>query len=117
MAQWHIKLAALLEARGMTQVELGRRLKVSTRTVVRWLNDPPQGEPSVTQCLKLATEFGVTLDQLFDPRVPLPERGSFVIQSVPAQAIAAETARAITRASRRRASPRPPRRRGAGKGE
>lgn len=55
-------ICRLRKARGISQVELARRLGVTKQSVCNWENDNIQ--PSIEMLLKLAKEFAVSTDYL-----------------------------------------------------
>lgn len=58
----HIRIRELRQARGMSQVELAKKLGVTKQSVSNWENDNIQ--PSVEMLVKLATCLCVTTDSL-----------------------------------------------------
>lgn len=56
------QIRALRQARGMSQVELAKRLGVTKQSVSNWENDNIQ--PSVEMVVKLAGVFSVSTDYL-----------------------------------------------------
>lgn len=57
-------IAALRKAAGWTQAELGHRLGVSNQAVSKW--ESGISLPDVLLLPKIAKEFGVTIDRLFE---------------------------------------------------
>lgn len=60
----HIHIRELRQARGMSQVELAKKLGVTKQSVSNWENDNIQ--PSVEMLVKLANCLCVTTDSLLD---------------------------------------------------
>lgn len=60
----HIHIRELRQARGMSQVELAKKLGVTKQSVSNWENDNIQ--PSVEMLVKLAHCLCVTTDSLLD---------------------------------------------------
>lgn len=60
----HIRIRELRQARGMSQVELARKLGVTKQSVSNWENDNIQ--PSVEMLVRLAQCLCVTTDSLLD---------------------------------------------------
>ena len=60
----HIRIRELRLARGMSQVELSKKLGVSKQSVSNWENDNIL--PSVEMVVKLAKCLSVTTDSLLD---------------------------------------------------
>ncbi len=58
------RIRSLREAKGLTQVELAKKLSVTKQAVSNWENDNIQ--PSVEMVVALADLFGVTVDDLLD---------------------------------------------------
>ena len=56
------QIRALREAKGITQVELGKRLGISKQSVCNWENDNIQ--PSIEMLVRLAAFFSVSTDYL-----------------------------------------------------
>lgn len=56
------RIRQLREARGITQVELAKRLSVTKQSVSNWENNNIQ--PSVEMAVSIADFFGITLDDL-----------------------------------------------------
>lgn len=67
----HQQIRALRKAKGMSQVELAKRLGVTKQSVSNWENDNIQ--PSVEMVVKLAGIFSVSTDYLLGL-----ERGEYV---------------------------------------
>ena len=65
-------IAELRHERELTQAQLGQRLGVADRTVSRW--ETGGGLPDVSMLADLATELGVTVDELLTgERAPRPD--------------------------------------------
>ncbi len=60
----HIRIRELRQARGMSQVELAKKLGVTKQSVSNWENDNIL--PSVEMLAKLAKYLSVTTDSLLD---------------------------------------------------
>lgn len=60
----HIRIRELRQARGMSQVELAKKLGVTKQSVSNWENDNIQ--PSVEMLVRLAQCLCVTTDSLLD---------------------------------------------------
>lgn len=60
----HIRIRELRQARGLSQVELAKKLGVTKQSVSNWENDNIQ--PSVEMLVKLARCLCVTTDSLLD---------------------------------------------------
>ncbi len=64
------KIAFYRKNQNMTQEDLAQKLSVTNQAVSKWEQD--QCCPDVTLLPKLADEFGVSLDELFDRAAPAP---------------------------------------------
>ena len=65
----HLKIIEERKKKKMTQDHLAEKIMVSTRTIVKWENE--EVLPSLENCKKLRTVFGVTLDYLLKDSIEL----------------------------------------------
>ena len=74
-------LTRLRKSRGMTQEELAKLLFVSNKTVSKW--ERGVGYPEITQLLRLANVFGVTVDSLMrEERAGIAFAGNIITDTV-----------------------------------
>jgi transcriptional regulator with XRE-family HTH domain len=60
------KILKALHARGWTQAELGRRIKVDKSQINRWFDKSKNSRPTAEQIILLSGEFGLSLRYLMD---------------------------------------------------
>ncbi|MBO0476157.1 helix-turn-helix transcriptional regulator [Vagococcus sp. DIV0080] len=68
----HLKIIEERKKKKMTQDHLAEKIMVSTRTIVKWENE--EVLPSLENCKKLRTVFGVTLDYLLKDSIELKSK-------------------------------------------
>lgn len=68
----HLKIIEERKKQNLTQNQLAEKVNVSTRTIVKWENENVM--PSLENCIKLRTIFGVTLDYLLRDSIELKSK-------------------------------------------
>ncbi len=67
-------IATLRKEKGMTQLDLARKMGVTDKAVSKWERD--LSFPDISSLPKLAEELGVTVDELLKAKAEKPERES-----------------------------------------
>ena len=67
-------IAPLRKEKGMTQLDLARKMGVTDKAVSKWERD--LSFPDISSLPKLAEELGVTVDELLKAKAEKPERES-----------------------------------------
>jgi len=62
---WRIHLKAAIDARGMSQKTLAKRIGCSYNTWNNWMKSVPEGEPSISAAIRIADALDMTLDEVF----------------------------------------------------
>lgn len=95
MANWDTKLRILMALCRDSQRDIAAQVGVNAGTLNRWLTGAH--EPRISEAIKLADAYGLTLDQLFNPSIQLPTEitRKFVVQQ-PADEIEQNVLRAAS---------------------
>ncbi len=82
------KLTAIMQERGVSEIELSRLLGVTSTLVYRWTSINPQHQnmkPNPIHLLKIARHFGVTMESMIDPEMAvqhgIPADEQFVLDT------------------------------------
>jgi transcriptional regulator with XRE-family HTH domain len=62
---WRIFLKQALERQGVPQKTLARSIGRSYNTWNNWFKTQPQGEPTISDAIRIAEKLQLTLDELF----------------------------------------------------
>lgn len=69
--RWNQKLRVLRQTRGLSKTALAKAIEVEDETVGRW--ERGQNDPRRTDMVALARFFKITMDELWNDDVPLPQ--------------------------------------------